>query len=128
MMSSTQTRKLRCSASHRFETMSSPAFFASPPAALSTMLRGPFIASWHVLECTCMLRNALLQKACFAVLVLSRPLEGLVGSVTTSNDCEPGVEVCGVMDHDKLRSFDDRCAAIAAGAVRVLVGPCFDEN
>lgn len=42
--------------------------------------------------------------------------------------CERNVLVCGVMGPDRLVPFTDRCAAQEAGAKRILVGPCFDEN
>lgn len=60
-----------------------------------------------------------------AALILAAPPLPLA---SLASRCEETEEVCGVMDHAELKPFANRCEAVVAGAKRVLVGPCIDDD
>ena len=80
-----------------------------------------------------MFRPTIRAVLLFALLDAGRALAGapngdLLEGRSAADRCDRNVEVCGVMGPDRLVPFVDRCAAQDAGAQRIIVGPCFDEN
>lgn len=55
----------------------------------------------------------------------SPPPKAVPAAATTTCD---GREVCGVMFHDRFVPYSNACRARMAGAARILVGPCDDDD